>query len=310
MRARVIPLLSLCLMAATRVQAQNTAVSAGVLREIGRARGLVEAGAGGEARTLLDSLVKTQTPGSNELAEALYWRATLAERATDAERDWKRLTIDSPLSPRTPDALVRLGEFEMLRGRPSTARPYFEQVIKDFPSTTQRVKGALWIARGYFDERNATEACNVVASMAGVNVPDGELKLQYDELGRRCANVPKPTTSPNASASTTSNSQSAPAFAPASANNSTPPAPKSAPASRVADDGARYSVQLAAYDTRDEAESSVKRLKSRGIDARIDGDAKPFRVRTGRYQTRAEAAAALAKLKKQGQEGFVAELKP
>ncbi len=299
MRAKVVGLLSLSMLAATRTHAQETAISAGVLREIGRARGLVEAGAGGEARTLLDSLVKTQTPGSNELAEALYWRATLAERATDAERDWKRLTIDAPLSPRTPDALVRLGEFEMLRGRPSTARPYFEQVIKDFPGTTQRVKGALWIARGYFDERNATEACNVVASMAGVSVPDGELKLQYDELGRRCANVPKATAPPNA-----------PAPTPAAANTSTAPAPKSAAASRPADDGARYSVQLAAYDTRDEAESSVKRLRNRGIDARIDGDAKPFRVRTGRYQTRAEATAALAKLKKQGQDGFVAELKP
>jgi cell division septation protein DedD len=284
------------LLTATRVDAQDATVSAGVVREVGRARAMVEAGAGADARALLDSLVRQQQPGSNDLAEALYWRATLAERATDAERDWKRLIIESPLSPRTADALVRLGEFEMLRGRPGTARPYFDRVVKDFPDTPQRAKSTLWVVRGWFDERNTEQACQVLGAMPVSKVPDGELRLQYDELGRRCANAPK-------SAAPADKATDKPATKPTE-----PTAEKTTALTNT--DGARYSVQLAAYDTRSEAEASVKRLKGRGIEARIDGESKPFRVRVGRYKTRADATAALAKLKKAGQTGFVAELTP
>jgi cell division protein FtsN len=71
---------------------------------------------------------------------------------------------------------------------------------------------------------------------------------------------------------------------------------------------ARYSVQLAAFDTRPEAEASVRQLGARQIDARVDGERKPFRVRSGYFATRAEATAALARFKRAGFNGFVAEL--
>jgi cell division protein FtsN len=69
-----------------------------------------------------------------------------------------------------------------------------------------------------------------------------------------------------------------------------------------------FTVQLAAFNTRREANAFVARLAKRGVKARIDGDKKPFRVRVGRYDTREEATAMLAKLKRQGQTGFLAEL--
>ncbi|MBY0490169.1 MAG: SPOR domain-containing protein [Gemmatimonadaceae bacterium] len=292
--------------------AQETSLAAGVVREVGRARSLVEAGAGADARALLDSLVRMQTPGSNELAEALYWRAMLAERASDSERDWKRLTIEAPLSPRTADALVRLGEFEMLRGRPATARPYFARVTQDFPNTTARAKAGLWIVRGYFDERNSGAACSALAELPTSAVPEGELRLQYEELGKRCAVAGAGAGAGEKRNSGSLNSGSLNSGSLDDGNSGKAKSGKTNGGTANGDsgDGARFSVQLAAYDTRDEALATVKRLKGRGIEARIDGDAKPFRVRTGRYQTRAEATAALAKLKKQGQTGFVAELKP
>lgn len=297
----------LALVAGTRAAAaQEAPLAAGVVREVGRARALVEAGAGADARTLLDSLVRTQAPGSNELAEALFWRATLAERATDSERDWKRLTIEAPLSPRTADALVRLGEFEMLRGRPATARPYFARVTQDFPNTTARAKAGLWVVRGYFDERNSASACTALAELPSASVPEGELRLQYDELGKRCAVAPGTANR----GSVNSGSVNSGKIESEKTSGEKVSGGKAAAENSAKEDGARFSVQLAAYDTRAEAEGSVKRLKGRGIEARIDGDAKPFRVRVGRYATRAEATAALAKLKKQGQSGFIAELKP
>ena len=302
----------LALVAGTRAAAaQEAPLAAGVVREVGRARALVEAGAGADARTLLDSLVRTQAPGSNELAEALFWRATLAERATDSERDWKRLTIEAPLSPRTADALVRLGEFEMLRGRPATARPYFARVAQDFPNTTARAKAGLWVVRGYFDERNSASACTALAELPPASVPEGELRLQYDELGKRCAVAPGTANRGSLnSGSLNSGKIESEKTSGEKTSGEKVSGGKAATENSAKEDGARFSVQLAAYDTRAEAEGSVKRLKGRGIEARIDGDAKPFRVRVGRYATRAEATAALAKLKKQGQSGFIAELKP
>ena len=74
--------------------------------------------------------------------------------------------------------------------------------------------------------------------------------------------------------------------------------------------GTRYGVQIAAYETREQANAVVKRMNKRGLSAHVDGDSKPYRVRIGRYETRKEAEAALARLKKQGQKGFVTVLTP
>jgi hypothetical protein len=235
--------------------------------------------------------------GTADFAEALYWRAVLAEGIGDAERDWKRLVIDVPLSPRTPDALVRLGELDMLRGHPAEARVYFTRLLRDFPAGPYRTRGLLWLTRSYFDERNLTGGCTALDSLRRVEIPDGELKLQSDELQRRCVGVPRtvaPVTPPAVAATPVA---------------AAPVAPTSAAPTPAAGSG-RYSVQLAAYDTRAEAAAAVQRFTKRDIEARIDGEQKPFRVRVGYYATRAEAVSALSRLKKLGLGGFVAERAP
>lgn len=319
-------------LAASMLSAQSTsqntstggnAVSPALSREVARARGLIERGDGAEARTVLDSLVSAAPLASLDLAEALYWRAVLAERISEAERDWKRLVIEAPLSPRTPDALLRLGELDMLRGHPADARPYFERVVREFPDSTRIARGTIWLVRSYFDERDLPRGCQTLNTLPPAQVPEGELRLQADELRRRCtsvvtsagatgsaANTAAPPAATNAAANTATNTAppaTPPAAPPAAPAESTT---NKAPAKAAAKESGRFSVQLAAYATRKEADASVAGLKRRGIDARVDGNSKPFRVRVGRYETRAEATAALAKLKKQGQTGFVAEITP
>jgi SPOR domain len=276
-------------------------VTPAVERTTARARAMMDGGDGASARTLLDSLVGAVPVGTIDLAEALYWRAVLAERIGEAERDWKRLVIDVPLSPRAPDALVRLGELDMLRGHPADARVYFTRLLRDFPSGSYRAKGLLWLTRSYFEERNMAGGCSALDSLRGVDVPDGELRLQSDELQRRCTGG-----APNTSASP------APAAAKSGSKSAERPAeaPAEKPAEKPAAGAGRYSVQLAAYDTRAEATDAVKRFAKREIDARIDGEQKPFRVRTGYYATRADATNALNRLKKLGFDGFVAERAP
>jgi cell division protein FtsN len=68
----------------------------------------------------------------------------------------------------------------------------------------------------------------------------------------------------------------------------------------------RFTVQVAAYDTKAAAEQLMTRLAARDIVARVvtAGHA-PYRVRIGRYATDEEATAAARELKKKGIEGFV-----
>jgi cell division septation protein DedD len=283
--------------------AQAPVVSPSVDRAIARARAAVDAGDGAEARAVLDSLEKAAPVASNDLAEILFWRATLSERLSDAERDWKRLVIDVPLAPRASDALLRLGELEMLRGHPAGARTYFARVAREFPAASTRARSQLWIAKSYVAQRDLPRACVALAEASAAGMPDGELKLQAEEMGRQCATVDRTLIAKVMSDTV------APAIASAKVVGSDAAKPAK-PTPKLADvpKGARFSVQLAAFDTAEEAERLVKRLRTRGIEARIDGTAKPFRVRVGYFDTRAAAKAEQAKLKQRGQSGYIAEI--
>jgi DedD protein len=80
-----------------------------------------------------------------------------------------------------------------------------------------------------------------------------------------------------------------------------PPAKVSAGTSRPAS----YSVQVAAYKTRAEADKLLASLTKRGYPARIDADATYFRVRIGRYSTSKDAEDALKRIKAKQMDGFV-----
>jgi len=298
---------------------------------IERARALVENGRTVAARTVLDSLVAVSANESGDLAEALYWRAVLGERAADAERDWKRLILDVPLSPRVPSALLRLGELEMVRGHPAGARSYLDRLLRDYAGAAERPKAMLWVARSYFDERDVVRACRTIGSIGKNDVPEGELRLQATELQSRCAtesaalngtksdatvaektvadapaatktSAPKPTKAPSVPSARTAANTTPAVEADVNVAPQTPPAAPSATG--------RFSVQVAAFDTKTQAEASARALKKNGFAARVDGDEKPFRVRIGRFATRAEAERALTQWKKKGQKGFIAVLTP
>lgn len=277
---------ALCVSAPAVLAAQqNTPVGASTVgAAVTRARGMIDKGEGGAARVLLDSLVTAQDGGSDELAEALYWRAVLAENASEAERDWQRLVIEATLSPRVPDALLWLGELELVRGHGPAGRALFTRLVRDFPDAPQRARADLWIARSLIEDGDRTNGCARVTALRN-GLAEGELRLQADELASRCT-VAAPVPAPPV------------ATEPVTA----PPIAASSAAS------GRFTVQLAAFGTKREAESAVKRLARAGITARIDGTRRPFRVRTGRYATRAEATKAIAALRKKGQKGIVAEI--
>lgn len=74
-----------------------------------------------------------------------------------------------------------------------------------------------------------------------------------------------------------------------------------------------FSVQVAAYSARRQADALAARLKARGFDVRVahlPGGQVPYRVRIGRYATRADATAALRRVRNAGLNGIVVEAEP
>jgi cell division septation protein DedD len=94
-----------------------------------------------------------------------------------------------------------------------------------------------------------------------------------------------------------------PKQAPPAAATAAPPKPVSSPASSGGKPG--FVVQLAALNSRSEAEAMASRLTAKGYQAYVQGPATGapsiFRVRVGNYSTRGEAETVAAKLEKEGQ---------
>lgn len=77
------------------------------------------------------------------------------------------------------------------------------------------------------------------------------------------------------------------------------------PAKSPAAKPAAWSVQVAAYKGKAEADKLVSSLTQRGYQARVDADGTWFRVRIGRYATAKEAEEALRQIKAKQMTGFV-----
>jgi cell division protein FtsN len=295
-------------------------------------------------------MVRVSTEGTLDYGNAIFWRGALAETAAEAERDYRRVIVEYPLSPYADDALLSLAELEQARGDRMGAFQHLQRFVREHPVGPARARAGLAAARLAFEQRDAQRGCAMIAdARTSAGTGDVELRNQIDYYGARCptasavastntapvatpAGAPMPTTSTTTTAPTTASRPPARAAAPSSTAPATtaarpprettappPPrtdAPRPAPVpppdsapTRAASSTPRgtWTIQLAAYNTRPDAERLVAKLAARGVKARISGDAKPFRVRLDYYQTRQAAAAAVAALRERGIIGFVTE---
>ncbi len=352
-----------------------------------RAQNLVSDGNGAAGRALIDSVIAATPPMARLYPEALFWRATLASNAADAESDYKHIVVDYPLAPQAADALLRLAQLELARGDREGALIHLQRIPRDYPRSKLLARSSYWTARVLFEKNDVPNACMANASaLLQADTTEIELRNQIQYQGQRCpslavaasasapvagatGNSPSPSvgvSAPAAGAPTVNTSASSgapisvpppkekvidtsalkttasstvqkpvvpverptppseatdskpsivdPAKVPNAAvekpitkvSASTPkvvtPAPKVAvPASR----GSGYSVQVAAYSHRPDADKLVSTLKTRGYEARVDGTVAPFRVRIGRYATEKDAEDALKRIKAKQMEGFV-----
>ena len=271
-----------------------------------RAQALVSEGQGAQGRALVDSMYRISAPASAERAEALFWRATLAATAADAERDYRAIVVDHATSARVEDALLRLAQLELARGDRDGALRHLQRLSTEFPGSRQGARTNYWIARVLFEKGDLTAACAANGeALTRVAATDIELRNQIEYQQQRCRGATVATTTTPAPAATQPRQQPvAPPVTPRDATPSIPPDTRVEPASAAR--ARSYSVQVAATNTRASAQTIVNRMQGRGYRARIDGTTAPFRVRVGTFATRDAATRALNEMKAKGIEGFVA----
>lgn len=353
-----------------------------------RAQNLVSDGNGVAGRALIDSVIASTPPMARLYPEALFWRATLASNAADAESDYKHIVVDYPLAPQAADALLRLAQLELARGDREGALIHLQRIPRDYPRSKLLARSSYWTARVLFEKNDVPNACVANASaLSQADTTEIELRNQIQYQGQRCSSpavalspsVPAAVATGNSSSAsvggsaaptgaaggTTNSASTGPISSPpvkeksiedtsalktttsstaqktvASVERPTPPSeatdskpsivdpakvPKAAvekpvttvatptpktvtAASKVAapvSRATRYSVQVAAYSYRPEADKLASTLRTRGYEARVDGSVAPFRVRIGRYATEKDAEVALKRIKSKQMEGFV-----
>jgi cell division septation protein DedD len=305
---------ALLLAAASAAQAQDVDLALRPPRDsaLARARAMVTGGEADAGRKVVDSVLAANANDAAMYSEALFWRGALAGTAAEAERSYRRLLIEAPLSERAEEALLQLAQLEAARGNRRAASDHLYRYMLSYGNSDERpARGrvSLWLVRLLFEQPDQmSRGCEAVKlSRDAIPAENIELRNQLEVYAPRCAYAqaqaadtvtpaPAPTPAPAAAPASQTPPRTRPATQPAQA----PSSPKPGAAG-----GTVYSVQVAAYDSREAATRMADVLVSRGLDARVDGRQQPFRVRIGRFATRAEAVRLQQTLKSQGQGGFV-----
>ena len=298
--------------AAPVVRAQGGATDSTLVR----VQRLASNGNAAAGRALADSVLGTAKEGSPTYVEALFARASIAESADAARKDYLRIAVDYSISPRAEDSLLRLAQMEIARGDRAAAKQYLERLALEHPGGASRAQGAYWLGRVLVDEGALVPACASLAeAKAHVAPSDVELANQITYYARPCAAVQRAADSARADSidkvmKAARTDSIARAGSAAKAENTAKkkakalpktkakaPLKKEAPKAAAPETkGPGWSAQVAAYDSPEDAQRLAKKLSDRGYEARVTNE-KPFRVRIGRYARRAEAVDLAAKLK-------------
>ena len=260
-----------------------------------RARQLVLEGSGPQGRAIIDSVLAQTPAGTPQYAEALYWRALLASNAAEAERDYRHIIVEYPLSERVGDALFSLSQLEMARGDREGATAHLQRFMLEHPESPDRARAGLTLSRLLIEQGRLARGCATLArTRSSVPADAVELKNQFDYYDQRCSGVDtvEVAAAPKPAKPTAPSPAVAPPTKPSSGKSST------------------FTIQVAAVDTKLEADQLAARLTKRGLTARVYGTARPFRVRIGRFNSQEAAADLLQRLRADGVKGFITVAEP
>lgn len=205
---------------------------------------------------------------SGDRARALLLRGMLSDDATQAQEAYLAVVLSYPSSEAAPHALLRLGQGLLAAGEPRRAVAYLERLRTDYPGSSARETGWLWLARAQLASGSADAACTTASTGLDLTRAENLRILLELERDRACA--------PDAAAAARVNARVTPPRAP-------PPAAAA---------GMRFAVQVAAFRERESAEATAAQLRENGFDARIvatEGSVL-FRVRFGFFDDNLTAA--------------------
>lgn len=235
---------------------------------IARAQQRAAAGDSAAARMLLDSLQASKLDNEASRAEVDYWLARLAASPADRELGLTTLVVDHPFSPRVGPALFELGMLELSHGDRERAAVNLSRFLATTATDSNRTSASLALGKLLLDLGETSRACAVLLSGRS-DVPQTavELRNQFDYAVSPCRGVDTSAVRP--------------------AVDTTPKTSQSV---------GEFTVQVAAYASKAQADRLATRLRGQGLEARVIGKKRPFRVRVGHYMTHAEAYAALKKI--------------
>jgi TolA-binding protein len=91
-------------------------------------------------------------------AEALYYIALMEPDATVAAQHYHTIVTEYPAATVADQALLRLGVFELVEGRPIDARNRFVTLARDYPFSRAQPEIPLWVGRTQLVEEEYDEA--------------------------------------------------------------------------------------------------------------------------------------------------------
>ncbi len=231
------------------------------------------------ARSVVRRLLATMSPADSAYPQALLAGAKIAPDALTVATNLNRIVLEYGASPWADDALLLLTQLYFAQRDAAQTIQAAERLRRDYPDSPLRYRVAFPAARAYFELKNEVLGCELIhealigASAAG----EVEFANQVSFYAARCAGA---TTPPPAADSATAAA-----------------APKA------------YAVQVLAVKSAAQVDDMLTRLRVMGFDARVVRDTSGFfKVRVGRYATREEAQQTQQRLRTRiGGQPFVVE---
>lgn len=243
---------------------------------------LAQTGQVDSARGVVRRLLATLPPADTVYPQALLAAAKIAPDAQAVATNLNRIVLEYGSSAWADDALLLLTQLYFAQHDAAQTIQAAERLRRDYPDSPLRARAAFPAARAYFDLKNEMRGCELVQEALAGAGDDVEYKNQVSFYASRCSGV-------------------------VAATVPTPPVDSAAGAAPAGPKA--YAVQVLAVKSAVQVDDMLTRLRVMGFQARVVRDTTGFfKVRVGRYATREEAQQTQQRLRTRlGGQPFVVE---
>ncbi len=261
--------LASCLLGAAATALGAAPAAAQTDSELAAAVRLAQEGQGDSARALAGRILAATPATAAKYSEALFTVALVAATPQERRLSLQRIIVEYAQSDWADDALLQLAQLEYASRSPAGTIQQIQRLLTDYPQSPLRAVAALWGVRAAFDQRDRALACQWSDLGLAAAGEDVETRNQLEFQRDRCRALMVADTSR--------------AAAP-------PPPPAAAPA-------VGWTVQVAAFRSRADAEGTMARLRRLNITATVVHEGAWFKVRAGPYRDQAAAREAQARIR-------------